>query len=262
MQAICLPWRIRSSFWAFCSSRLTFFLKWEFCLILFNAEAINSRVPAVQNSGNSCQQLIASILIHPLNRPSPIFWIHNIASKGKSEQELTWFSNLIFQYMSDDGVGNLSNWSSDICSLCCTAIEILRLGPEKGLEELYWVLLQYFHFVAAWHETQNVWCTWQQSALSPRQNSPRGHTFTSLSCAIVERLHRSVLDVSVHHQQAHASCDFVRLHDDKLQNVPNQCTAGYRRWRPAVNPWKPWWNSTCSSTEQIETRDDTQQLLS
>ena len=42
----------------------------------------------------------------------------------------------------------------------------------------------------------------------------------------------TVLDVSVHHQQAQASCDFVRFHDDKLQNVPNQHTAGYR----TVNP--------------------------
>ena len=40
MKAICLPRRNRSSFWAFCSSRLTFFLKWEFWMILFKAEAI------------------------------------------------------------------------------------------------------------------------------------------------------------------------------------------------------------------------------
>ena len=30
MKAICLPRRNRSSFWTFCSSRLTFFLKWDF----------------------------------------------------------------------------------------------------------------------------------------------------------------------------------------------------------------------------------------
>ena len=32
--------------------------------------------------------------------------IHNIASEGKSEQELTWVLNLIFQYITDDGVEN------------------------------------------------------------------------------------------------------------------------------------------------------------
>ena len=40
MKAICLPRGNRSTFWAFCSSRLTFFLKWEFWMILFKAEAI------------------------------------------------------------------------------------------------------------------------------------------------------------------------------------------------------------------------------
>ena len=40
MKAICLPCRNRSSLGGFCSSRLTFFLNWEFCMILFRAEAI------------------------------------------------------------------------------------------------------------------------------------------------------------------------------------------------------------------------------
>ena len=35
--------------------------------------------------------------------------IHNIASEGKSEQELTWGSNLFVQHENVDGVGNLSN---------------------------------------------------------------------------------------------------------------------------------------------------------
>ena len=40
MKAICLPRRIRNSFSAFCSSRLTFFLKWKFWMIFFKEEAI------------------------------------------------------------------------------------------------------------------------------------------------------------------------------------------------------------------------------
>ena len=40
MKAICLPRKNRSSFWAICSSRMTFFLNWEFWMILFRADAI------------------------------------------------------------------------------------------------------------------------------------------------------------------------------------------------------------------------------
>ena len=56
MKAICLPRRNGSSFWAFCSSRLTF-LKCEFWMI-FSKQKRSSR-PAFQNSGISCPQLIA-----------------------------------------------------------------------------------------------------------------------------------------------------------------------------------------------------------
>ena len=35
--------------------------------------------------------------------------IHNIASEGKKEKELTWVLNLIFQCINDDGVGHLSD---------------------------------------------------------------------------------------------------------------------------------------------------------
>ena len=40
MKAICFPRGNRPSFWAFCSSRLTFCLKWECWMILFTARAI------------------------------------------------------------------------------------------------------------------------------------------------------------------------------------------------------------------------------
>ena len=56
---------------------------------------------------------------------------HNVASKGKSEQELTWVFNLIFQYENDEGVENQMNWSSDICSLCFTAIELCGISAGR-----------------------------------------------------------------------------------------------------------------------------------
>ena len=46
------------------------------------------------------------------------FSIHNIASEGKSEQELTWVLNPIFQHEHVEGVVNLSKQSPEICSLC------------------------------------------------------------------------------------------------------------------------------------------------
>ena len=52
--------------------------------------------------------------------------IHNIASDGKSEQVVTWFLNRIFHTKNDCGVGNLSNGSSEICSLYGPTIEFCK----------------------------------------------------------------------------------------------------------------------------------------
>ena len=91
----------------FCSLRLTFFLKWEFWMILFKAEAIlasssskfGKSFPAIDRDdlNSSTESTISTSLIH------------DIASEGKSEQELTWVLNLIFQHENDECVGNLSN---------------------------------------------------------------------------------------------------------------------------------------------------------
>ena len=81
---ICLPRRNQSSFWAFCSSRLTFFLNKQ-----------SSRPPS-QNLENypetdrddfnsSIESTISTSLIH------------NIATDGKSEQIVTWFLNRVFK---------------------------------------------------------------------------------------------------------------------------------------------------------------------
>ena len=97
MKAICLPRRNRSSFWAFCSLRLTFFLKWEFWLTLFNAEAIfassffTTREICARNWSRWLQ------FIHWIGHLPPLCSI-TFASEGKSEQAVTCLLNLIFQH--------------------------------------------------------------------------------------------------------------------------------------------------------------------
>ena len=88
------------------------------------------RVQHFENSGNYCQQLIAKISIRPLNRPSPLLWSIILRSEGKSEQGVTWLLNLIFQYKNEAGVGNLSNWSSDICCLFCPTIKLCGISTR------------------------------------------------------------------------------------------------------------------------------------
>ena len=60
--------------------------------------------------------------------------IHNVASEEEPEQALTQVLNLIFQLGNAEGLENLSNGSSVICSLCCTAIEFC--GISIGKKEL------------------------------------------------------------------------------------------------------------------------------
>ena len=103
MKAICLPRRNRPSFWASCSSRLTFFLKWEFWLILFNAEAIfASSISKFEKS----EPLIDRDDFKKLSTVSTISTtsIHNIVSEGESEQALTWVFNVFFQHENVEGV--------------------------------------------------------------------------------------------------------------------------------------------------------------
>ena len=52
--------------------------------------------------------------------------ILQIASEEKSEQELTWVLNLIFQHENVEGVRNLSN-----LSLCCTAMEFCGISAGR-----------------------------------------------------------------------------------------------------------------------------------
>ena len=95
MKAICLPRRNRPSFRAFCSTRLTFFLKCEFWMILCNAEAIFAS--NISKFGKFFPTSdIARIFISSNESTFSTSLIHNVASERKSEQELTWVLNLIF----------------------------------------------------------------------------------------------------------------------------------------------------------------------
>ena len=98
-------------------------------MILFRAEAILASsiskfgkfLPAIdrENLNYSTESTISTSLIH------------DMASEGKSEQAETCFLNLIFHHQNVEGVGNLSNCSSDICCLCCTAIEFCGMSTGK-----------------------------------------------------------------------------------------------------------------------------------
>ena len=110
---------VRSSFWAFCSSRLILFSKWELWMILFSAGAILAsstskfgiEIPRVDNEDlNSSTESTNSTSL-----------IHCIASAGKCEQVHSSILNLIFQQAKVVGVGNLSKWRSEICSRCWSA---------------------------------------------------------------------------------------------------------------------------------------------
>ena len=117
MEAVCLPHGNRSSFWAFCSSRLTFVLKWEFWMFSFRAEAIFAS--KFSKFGKSFRQTHREDFHSSNESTISTYLTHNIASDGKSEQVVTRLLNLTFQTKNDCGVGNLSICNSDICCLCC-----------------------------------------------------------------------------------------------------------------------------------------------
>ena len=75
-----------------------------------------------------CRTEIAITSTPPLDQQS---FGHNISSEGKSEQIVTWFRNLNFQHKIDDGSSGSSNWSSDICCLCCRTIELCGKSTRK-----------------------------------------------------------------------------------------------------------------------------------
>ena len=81
MNAICLPRRKRSTFWAFCSSRLTFFLKWEFWMILFKPEEILAS--NISNVGKSLPLIDRDDFNSSPESTISTSLIHDTASEGK-----------------------------------------------------------------------------------------------------------------------------------------------------------------------------------
>ena len=73
MKTICLPRRNQSSFWAFCSSRLTFFLNREFGNWSCSEHQQSSR-PASHFLDIAFQKRIARTWIPLMNHPSPLLW--------------------------------------------------------------------------------------------------------------------------------------------------------------------------------------------
>ena len=91
MKATCLPRRHRSSFWAFCSSRLNLFLelgnsRW-YCSEKMTILA--SSVSKFRNEYNPA--LIAMILNHPPNRPTPLLWSITLPRRENRNKHLLGF---------------------------------------------------------------------------------------------------------------------------------------------------------------------------
>ena len=76
-------------------------------MILFKAEAILAS--SISKFGKSLPLIERDDFKSSTESTICTSLIYNIASEGKSEQELTWVRNLIFQHENVEGVGNLSN---------------------------------------------------------------------------------------------------------------------------------------------------------
>ena len=97
-------------------------------MILFKVEAILAS--SISKFGNLYPQSIAMTSVHPLDWPSPLLLIHNTASEGKSEQELTCVLNLILQHENNGKEEELIE-QKDICGLCCAAVEFCGTSACK-----------------------------------------------------------------------------------------------------------------------------------
>ena len=121
MEAICLPRRTWSSFLGL------LFLETDLLLEMGILDDVdqsrgNLRVQHLEVWKIFSRQIV-TISIPVMSQPSPL---HNNASDGKSEQVVTCSLCRIFQTKTECGWRNLSNYSSDICCLCCPTINIMR----------------------------------------------------------------------------------------------------------------------------------------
>ena len=130
MKAICLPRRNRSSFWAFLSSKLTFFLKWEFWMILFksrtNLRVQHFKIGNILSSNCSWGLRFIQWTDH-LHFFDPE---HSFRWKIRTSSNLS-FLNSNFHTKNDCGWGNLSNCGSDSCYLCCPTKELCGSGISE-----------------------------------------------------------------------------------------------------------------------------------
>ena len=99
--------------------RLILLLNCEFWMILFSAEAILAS--STSKLGIEIPRVDDEDLNSSTESTNSTSLIHCIASIGNYEQVHTSVLNLIFQQAKVAGVGNLSNWRSEICSRCWSA---------------------------------------------------------------------------------------------------------------------------------------------
>ena len=145
MWAICLPRRNWFSLCAFCSSRLTFFLKQEFWMILFRADAtLASSISKFWKWGKFWIERDD----FKSSTESTIFTSLIIASEWEPEQALTWVLNLIFQQENVESVGEFVKIevprSVVLIDQPCNSVDTLLL-PEKKISWLM-VSLQFSGF--------------------------------------------------------------------------------------------------------------------
>ena len=88
----------------FFSSRLTFFLKWEFWMILFKEDAIFAS--SISSGHEYNPELGAMILSRSPTRPSPLLWSMTLPPRENRNKNLPGFLNLLFQHENVEGVGN------------------------------------------------------------------------------------------------------------------------------------------------------------
>ena len=75
-------------------------------------------------------------LNRPPNRPSPLLRSIALPPRENPNRHLLGFRILSSNMKNVEGVGNLSNWSTDICCLCCPTTEFCGCDPSAGKKEL------------------------------------------------------------------------------------------------------------------------------
>ena len=100
-----------------------------------------------------------------MNQPTPLLWSITKLPRENRNKNSPGFKNLIFQHDNDEDLGNLSNWGSDIWSLCFTGIEFC--GTSAGKKDRHWCCAPNSFFTSRdkspctylhWNRTCGTWC--------------------------------------------------------------------------------------------------------